>query len=234
MSAAKQQPAEPFRPRVVSLLPSATEMLSLIGAEIVGRSHECDFPEDVRDGVPALTGAHNKFEDSAQMHDAVTESLRSGQGLYWLDSQRLAELRPDAIVTQSLCSVCAVDLDIVRKAAAKTFPAPRIIDTNPMSLQDVISDIRRLGGELGMSERGDAAAAALQARVDCAVKQAEELAAAAAVAAAAGTSASGAAEVPAQHKRVREPQGEWQGGMMLEVLAVPHETRACHPGRPRS
>ncbi|EFJ53120.1 hypothetical protein VOLCADRAFT_55499 [Volvox carteri f. nagariensis] len=155
--------------RVVSLLPSATEILALIGAEIVGRSHECDWPEAVRENVPALTGAYNKFENSAQMHDAVTESLSSGQGLYWLDSERLAQLRPDAIVTQSLCSVCAVDLDIVRKATTKIFPPPRIIDTNPMSLQDVISDVRRLGTELGLAQSGEAAAAALQERVDRAV-----------------------------------------------------------------
>ncbi|GLC41083.1 hypothetical protein PLESTB_000945000 [Pleodorina starrii] len=182
MSAAQPDPAK--RPvRVVSLLPSATEMLSLLGAEIVGRSHECDWPLGVRDRVPALTGAYNKFENSAQMHEAVTQSLSSGRGLYWLDAERLAQLAPDAIVTQSLCSVCAVDLDIVRKAAAKIFPQPRIIDTNPMSLQDVIADVRRLGEELGLAQRGAEAAAALQARVDQSLARAAELAATAAAAA---------------------------------------------------
>lgn len=168
MLGAEQAPAR-RRLRVVSLLPSATEMLHLLGANIVGRSHECDWPKAVCDRVPALTGAYNRFESSAQMHDAVIESLRSGRGLYYLDSKLLAELRPDVIITQSLCSVCAVDLDIVQQAAGKLFPTPRIIDTNPMSLQDVISDVRRLGLELGLARRGEDAAAMLQARVDHAV-----------------------------------------------------------------
>ncbi|GLI63002.1 hypothetical protein VaNZ11_005861, partial [Volvox africanus] len=176
MSAAEQEPAK-RRMRVVSLLPSATEILALIGAEIVGRSHECDWPETVRGCVPALTGAYNTFENSAQMHDAVSKSLSSGRGLYWLDSELLADLKPDAIVTQSLCAVCAVDLDIVRKAASKIFPPPKIIDTNPMSLQDVIADVRRVGAELGLSQRGEEAAAALQARVDRALRLAASAAA---------------------------------------------------------
>ncbi|KXZ52298.1 hypothetical protein GPECTOR_10g930 [Gonium pectorale] len=152
-------------------------MLFLLGANVVGRSHECDYPEAIVRSVPTLTGAHNKFESSAQMHEAVTVSLRSGKGLYWLDTQLLAELKPDVIVTQSLCSVCAVDLDIVRQAASAIFPPPRIVDTNPMSLEGVIADVRRLGAELGLAERGEAAAAELQARVDRAVAQARQLAA---------------------------------------------------------
>lgn len=165
------------RPRVVSLLPSATEILALLGAKIVGRSHECDWPPAVR-SAPALTGAYNQFVDSRQMHDAVTETMRQGRGLYTLDEQTLAAVRPDIIITQSLCSVCAVDLDIVRQAAQRLDPPPRVVDTNPQNLHDVIADVARLGAELGPEAEGTGAeaAAALQGRVDAAVAAAKRLA----------------------------------------------------------
>jgi iron complex transport system substrate-binding protein len=69
------------RCRVVSLLPSATELVAAVGAELVGRSHECDYPPDVVEGVPVLTGAVNTFENSQQMHDETCQLLESGQGL---------------------------------------------------------------------------------------------------------------------------------------------------------
>ncbi|KAG2439569.1 hypothetical protein HXX76_004921 [Chlamydomonas incerta] len=163
--------------RVVSLLPSATEMLALLGCNVVGRSHECDYPPAVRDSAPALTGAFNRFESSSQMHDAVTASLKAGKGLYFLNTDVLREVKPDVIVTQSLCSVCAVDYSIVQEAIAALDSPPRLLDTNPMSLQAVIGDLRRLGAELGRAEAGEAAAAALTARVDAAVATAQRLAA---------------------------------------------------------
>ena len=80
-AAAKPPPPPKPRCRVVSLLPSATELVAVVGAELVGRSHECDFPPDVVAGVPVLTGAVNAFKDSQSMHDATCELLESGQGL---------------------------------------------------------------------------------------------------------------------------------------------------------
>ena len=84
-AAAAAAPAPPPKSargcRVVSLLPSATELVAAVGAELVGRSHECDYPPDVVEGVPVLTGAVNKFENSQQMHDETCQLLESGQGL---------------------------------------------------------------------------------------------------------------------------------------------------------
>ena len=92
--------------RVVSLLPSATEVVAAAGGGewLVGRSHECDYPQNL-ESLPALTSATNEFLSSAQMNDAVAMSLERGDGLYALDSDLLQELSPDVIVTQDLCAV---------------------------------------------------------------------------------------------------------------------------------
>lgn len=90
--------------RVVSLLPSATEILCLIGAEhlLVGRSHECDWPPSIRDR-PALTGAHNQFENSQQMHDAVTESLSAGKVIKDVAVRKCHMLRFSLITEHGVC-----------------------------------------------------------------------------------------------------------------------------------
>ena len=97
--------------RIVSLLPSATEVVAAAGGEgwLVGRSHECDCPKDI-ERLPVLTSATNEFQSSAQMNDAVAMSLERGDGLYALESNLLQRLRPDVIVTQDLCAVgCSYD-----------------------------------------------------------------------------------------------------------------------------
>lgn len=163
--------------RVVSLLPSATETLCLVGAGhmIVARSHECDFPASLAP-LPALTKAENAFVDSRQMHEAVAESLGRGRGLYHLDGQLLEALRPDLIVAQSLCSVCAVDMDLVTAAAAALDPPPAVVSLNPHSLADVVNDCRRVGEAVGRATAGAEAADALQQRIDAARAAAKQLA----------------------------------------------------------
>ncbi len=116
-------------PRVVSLLPSATEMLCALpgGREmLVGRSHECDFPTGI-DGVPVLTtarmcgagGAHGgAASDPAAIDAQVRVALASGESLYTLDVQRLMALKPEVILTQDMCRVCSIDVGTVRRIAA--------------------------------------------------------------------------------------------------------------------
>ena len=84
--------------RVVSLLPSATEMLCLVGgsAQLIGRSHECDYPPKVVRAIPTLTAAKNEFLSSRQMHEVVAEELQSGTGLYTIDEAALRALEPQA------------------------------------------------------------------------------------------------------------------------------------------
>eukprot|EP00879_Flechtneria_rotunda_P017308 GHRR01018132.1.p1 GENE.GHRR01018132.1~~GHRR01018132.1.p1 ORF type:complete len:251 (+),score=99.96 GHRR01018132.1:251-1003(+) len=102
--------------KVVSLLPSATEIICLVGGTdmLVGRSHECDYPPNIRDRA-ILTGAKNKFESCQQMNDAVDATLSTGEGLYYIKENLIKQLQPDVIITQSLCNVCSVDLRLVQQ-----------------------------------------------------------------------------------------------------------------------
>jgi ABC-type Fe3+-hydroxamate transport system substrate-binding protein len=139
--------------RVVSLLPSATETLCLIGGErmLVGRSHECDHPASITDR-PTLTSQRTVFASAGEVDRAVSESLASGQSLYHLDGDRLRELRPDVILTQDLCPVCSVDLGEVREAASAMDPAPRVVALNPRSFEDVLDGLMEVGRAVGLED----------------------------------------------------------------------------------
>jgi len=130
--------------RILSLLPSVTETLCLIGAapEIVGRSHECDHPETITDR-PALTKANTTFTSSAEVDRVVSEALSRGESLYRLDEARLRALAPDLIVTQDLCDVCSIDLETIRGIAASMDPVPRVVSLNPESFEGVLDEIGR-------------------------------------------------------------------------------------------
>lgn len=152
--------------RVVSLLPSATDMICCIGGAhlMVGRSHECDWPHEITDR-PVLTAAVTKFESSRQMHDAVNQSLAQGKGLYTLDAELLAELKPDVVLTQSLCEVCSVDLCVVERVAANLQPRPKVLSFNPFNLDQVMADIADVGEAVCMQEQAAEKIAELKGRV---------------------------------------------------------------------
>lgn len=146
--------------RVVSLLPSATESLMVIlresGGEsvhLVGRSHECDWPADGSlDGIPVLTGSRTTFTTAAAVDQAVRAQFATGQSLYTLDTHRLAELRPDVILTQDLCRVCSIDLATVR-GVVESMPAeqrPRVVSLNPMTFEAVLDDVLIIGQAIGL------------------------------------------------------------------------------------
>ena len=154
--------------RVVSLLPSATELLCFIGGEhlLVGRSHECDYPVSIAH-LPVLTGQITMGGTSAEIDSQVREALGSGSGgayLYRLDERLLQQLRPDVILTQDLCEVCSIDLRTVQRTAAEMSPAPRIVSLNPKSLEDVFDDLLVVGTAVEMPERARAAVVALRER----------------------------------------------------------------------
>src|SRR2546423_1305066 len=107
--------------RIVSLLPSATEIICAIGLRdrLVGVTHECDYPPDVRD-LPKVTTTHIPADAvSEEIDELVRERLGEGRALYSLNADVLSELRPDLIVTQSLCDVCAVAESEVRDAVRR-------------------------------------------------------------------------------------------------------------------
>jgi iron complex transport system substrate-binding protein len=157
--------------KLVSLLPSATEILHLLGltAYQVGRSHECDFPPEVTD-LPVCTAPKFQPEGtSLEIHDRVTELLQSALSVYEIKTAVLQKLQPTHIVTQAQCEVCAVSLTEVEEAvAALTGMQPEIISLQPTVLAEVWDDIRRVAttllGEAGEA-RAEAAIAALQARI---------------------------------------------------------------------
>src|SRR5229473_2474195 len=155
-------------PRIVTLLPSATEIVCALGFEndLVGRSHECDFPASVT-RLPALTEAKfNPEGSSAEIDQRVKQIVRDALSVYRVDAPRLRELRPDVIVTQSQCNVCAVSERDVEAAVAEFLGArPRIVSLAPYALDDVFSDMQRVADSLDASPRGVELVASLRARL---------------------------------------------------------------------
>lgn len=156
--------------RIVSLLPSATEIVALLGAadQLVGRSHECDFPSGL-DHVPTLTAQRTSAQTPAAIDAEVRSSLEAGESLYTLDVDALADLRPDVIVTQDLCDVCSIDLNTVRAAvdtiAEQTGFAPEIVSLNPETVEDIIDDVLKVGRAIGREREAFDAVVDLRGRL---------------------------------------------------------------------
>jgi iron complex transport system substrate-binding protein len=156
-------------PRIVSLLPSATEIVCALGAgaELVGISHECDFPASVGDR-PVLTRSRVDIHASSRaIDDAVRAVITDALSIYTVDDETLGALAPDVIVTQDLCEVCAVSLDDVRAAVARLASRDdiRIVSLRPTRLDDVLGDVERVAEALGVPERGREVRAELSARI---------------------------------------------------------------------
>ena len=162
--------------RVVSLLPSATEHICAVGGRglLVGVSHECDYPVDVV-GLPVLTRCRTSLgRESLAIDRSIRNLLERTVAVYEVDVDALAAARPDVIVTQDLCDVCAVSYDDVC-AAARTLGNPdlRIVNLHPTRLADIWADLRRVGVALGLDAEG--AMSGLAARVDAVAARAAGL-----------------------------------------------------------
>ena len=155
--------------RIVSLLPSATEIVCALGLvdELVGVTHECDFPAEVVDKPvvtrSALAGASLT---SREIDDAVREQQESGGGVYALDVSLLAELEPDLVLTQGLCDVCAVSHSVVRQTVPRLPSKPQILSLSPQHLADVLSDIKTIGDFSGRQSAARRLITQLRTRLD--------------------------------------------------------------------
>ena len=153
--------------RIVSLLPAATEIVAALGLRdcLVGRSHECDHPDDVRE-LPALTKARiDPSLPSAELDAQVRRIVAQRLPIYMLDEARLAALAPDVVVTQEACEVCAISYQQVVGSLKRTAPAARIVSLQPARLADVLEDVRTVAAACGVYSHGEALVASLRERL---------------------------------------------------------------------
>jgi iron complex transport system substrate-binding protein len=138
--------------RIVSLLPSATEIVAELGltASLVGRSEECDWPPEVR-RLPVVTASRvdSTRLDGRAIDSAVRAAIESGESLYALDEELLDRLRPDVVVTQDLCRVCALSSTEICDVGA------RVVSLDPRTLAEVAGSVRELAAALGVPDRGE-------------------------------------------------------------------------------
>ncbi len=154
--------------RIVSLVPSATEMLFALGAgdQVVAVTHECDYPPEALD-LPHVTRDVIGPGLAADEIDAAVRSLtEQGQAIYELDERELTALQPDLIVTQALCAVCAVSYDDVRTVAERMDPRPEVISLDPKTLGEVLGDVRTLAQAIDAKDAGVALIEDAAARID--------------------------------------------------------------------
>lgn len=155
--------------RVVSLLPAATEIVDAMGLldQVVGVSHECDYPEAAR-SKPRVTGCdiHGTDMPSADIDRWVNEKLSAGHDLFTLDEAVLRRLRPELILTQKLCDVCAPAYGSVTALAATLPGPPKVLNLEPSSLEDILDNIRVVGTAMGHAEAAESVIARLRHRID--------------------------------------------------------------------
>jgi iron complex transport system substrate-binding protein len=165
-------------PRVVSLIASATEIVYAIGCgdQLVGRSHECDFPDSVK-RLPVCTAPRIGVHADSRTIDAdIKSALRNGLSVYHVDEVKLRELKPDMILTQTQCEVCAVSQRDVELALGDWIGTrPRIVSLAPNALDDVWTDIVAVADALDVPERGIQVAAEMRQRLASIARTAKSL-----------------------------------------------------------
>jgi iron complex transport system substrate-binding protein len=165
--------------RIVSLISSATEMLFLLGLgkQVVGVSHECDYPPEIA-GLPRLTRSLvDATATSRTIDDQVRVFAAGQQALYAIDSPELARLKPDLIITQAQCDVCAVRYDDVVNAVRNepALASAEILALNPKRLADVLEDLRRVAEAVDCKGLADDVISALAARAEHVCKTSSRL-----------------------------------------------------------
>jgi iron complex transport system substrate-binding protein len=165
--------------RICSLLPSATEVIAALGLrdELVGVSHECDYPPSVRNVpimVEPMIPSHGLASDDIDRQ--VRQLVASGQRLYRLKDHLLREARPDLVLSQNLCHVCAVTPDQLHDALRSMTHQPTVLTLNPGTVDDVIDDVVRIGDAAGRSTEGHRLAAHLRDRLEAVHRRVQSIA----------------------------------------------------------
>ena len=154
--------------RIVSLLPSATEMVAALGLsdELVGISHDCDYPSEIR-ARPVLSEAIVTTDlPSGLIETRIRGQVHKGKSVYHLDERQLAHLRPDLILTQELCSVCAPSYTLVQQAAKLLDAETKIVSLEPLGLFDILDNILLVGTLAGRTGQAEALVRDLRARIE--------------------------------------------------------------------
>ncbi len=140
--------------RIVSLVPSATEMLFALGLgpDVIAVTHECDYPPAVKELPKVTRDVLPSGLTSSEIDAAVKQRTLEGESIYELDTETLGDLRPDLIVTQALCSVCAVSYDDVQAVARELESTPRVISLDPHTIGEVLGDVRTLAEAAGRKD----------------------------------------------------------------------------------
>jgi iron complex transport system substrate-binding protein len=156
-------------PRIVSLLPSATEIVCALGLEdaLVAVTHECDYPSSVAN-KPVVTASRISHESmsSLEIDHAVRSQLDGHGSIYELDEERLLSLKPDLIITQELCDVCAVSYRTVRQAARLFETDVRVVSLEPNTIEDIFANIRTVGELTGRGAQAEELVKTLRARLE--------------------------------------------------------------------
>src|SRR3954454_19222054 len=154
--------------RIVSLVPSATEMLFALGLgdEITAVTHECDHPREALERPKVTRDLIGPGLEAAEIDRAVRELTEQGRSIYELDEAALRALQPDLIVTQALCAVCAVSYDDVKAVAERIESEPRVISLDPHTLGEVLGDVRTLADATDSKDAGVALVQDAASRID--------------------------------------------------------------------
>src|SRR5690349_22756485 len=154
--------------RIVSLVPSATETLFALGLgdDVAAVTHECDYPPAVLNLPKVTRDVIGPGLEPGEIDRAVKELTAAGRSIYELDEDELRSLRPDLIVTQALCTVCAVSVDDVRAIAERMDPVPEIVSLDSHTLGEVLGDVRTLAQATGTKDAGVDLVQDAAARID--------------------------------------------------------------------
>jgi len=158
-----------MKQRVLSLLSSTTEIIYALGCgdRLVGRSHECDYPEEVSELPICTIPKFNVDGTSREVDDEVKSLVQSALSIYYINEKLLKELKPDIIFTQSQCEVCAVSVSDVENALKNiTGLSSRVISVEPNSVEDIFNDILTIAEILNVRKKGKELVESIKAKID--------------------------------------------------------------------